>query len=71
MVSPWFSYQVYIMHLRKMYKSCHKLSVTVVVLQFCDILGAALGNNLIKPVCCLTSALDHFISFTLSGALLA
>lgn len=71
MVSPGFSYHVYVMHLKKTYKSCHKLSVTVVVLQFCNILGAALGNNLINPVCRLTSALDHFISFTLSGALLA
>lgn len=70
MVSPWFSYCVYIMHLKKTYKSCHKLSVTVVVLQFCDILGATLGNNLIKLVCRLTSALHHFVSFTLSGALL-
>lgn len=70
MVSPWFSYCVYIMHLEKKCKSCHKLSVTVAILQFCDILGATLGNSLIKLVSHLTSALDHFISFTLSGALL-
>lgn len=46
-----------------MYKWCYKLSVTIVVLQFCDILGAPLGNNLTKLVCRLTSALHHFISF--------
>lgn len=70
MVSAWFSYCVYIMHLKETYKSCHRLSVAVVILQFCDILGATLGNSVIKLVSHLTSALDHFFSFTLSGALL-
>lgn len=42
MVSPWFSYCVYIMHLKKMYKSFCKLSITVVFLQFCDTFGATL-----------------------------
>lgn len=68
MVSPGFGYCVHIMHLNKMYKSCLKLRVTIVVLH-CDILGA-LGNNLTERVCSLTSALDHFILFTLSRALL-
>lgn len=42
MVSPWFSYCVYIMHLKKMCKSSCKLSVTVVFSQFYDALGATL-----------------------------
>lgn len=69
MISPGFGYCVHIMHLKKMYKSCLKLRVTIVVLH-CNILRAYFGNNLTKLVCHLTSALDHFISFTLSAALL-
>lgn len=40
MVSPCFSYSVYIMDLKKMYKSFSRLIITVVVLQFYGTLSA-------------------------------
>lgn len=70
MVSPWLRHCIYIMHLEKMYKSFCKLSITEAFLQFYGTLGATLRSNLTKLACRLTTALDHFISFTLSRVLL-
>lgn len=58
------------MDLKKMYKSFSRLIITVVVLQFYGTLSATFWNSFIKLACHLTTVLDHFISFTLSGILL-